>query len=315
MQLNKELIRELNESANSDFAFYLNEVVENLMTQVVNDISQKSPFVNPEKAVFMPVNENYTGSICQLSEYSYIFAVENPQIEFNSKRKKNWWKLVWREFRASWRIGRKKKYKKVKEKDTEKLETLEKYKVGDLRHDIVMGLAQYLSESSVIYEYPNHLTIVGSEDFGSNIRINIYICLFESENYIFKLFKETKNKFFAFSFGNRFVNLQQKVDEVGNSFIDVIKLTNTMFAKNYDRIPNQIVVESLVYNCPNILFDPNDINKTFVNFANYIRLQNPKGIHSICGEDKNIFEDPLVSTTNAQIDYGKIISMLDEFTF
>ncbi|MGN1200807.1 MAG: hypothetical protein ACI4R8_00890 [Candidatus Caccovivens sp.] len=313
MQLNRELIEGLNEGSNSEFAGYLNEVVENLFAQVISDVSTKSPFIRTDKCVLLPVGENYSGAICQLSEYSYILAIENPQMEHNSKLKKNWWKLVWREFRASWRIGRKKKYKKQKSEPT--LETLEKYKISDFRHDVVMNLANYLSESSIIHEYSNSLSVIGKEDFGSNVKINVLICMIDATSGNLKIFKENKNKFYSFSFGNRYRNLEQKKREIGSQFVELIKLFNVVYSKKYDKIPNQILIESLVYNCPKILFDKNDLFKTFVNVVNYVRLKNPKSITSICDEGKNIFEEPLIIDKNSQIEYSKVISMLDNFNY
>ena len=311
-QLNRELIEELNDSNNPEFLDNVNDKIYDLISCVINDISLKSPFIKSDKCFLLPVNELYTGAISQLSEYTYFLGVENPQIELNSKKKSNFWKNLWREFKASWRLGRK-KYKKTKIEVSN--DPITKYNIVDLKHDVVSVIADYLSQSSMVYEYNSHLSIVGIDDFGTNIRINIYVCCYDSHKNVFKLYSQSKNKYFVADFGSRFTNITYKLQKCGQIFIDMIKLINIIYSKNYNKIPNQILVESLLFDCPNVLFDPNDVYKTFVNVANYIRLSNPKSFISICDGKKTIFQDELITKTNSQLEYGKIISMLDNFKY
>ena len=312
--LNRELIENLNESSNENFAETVNGVVYSLVEDVVNEVSLISPFVRSDKCVLVPANEIYLGAFSQLSEYTYFFGIDNAQMEINSKSKSQTIKYLWREFRASWRIGRKKKYKKVKEKERS-IESLQRYSLADLRHDLVMALADRVSETSVITEYSNHISLFGADDFGTGVMINIYICFYDSNTGVFGLPKANKNKLIQVNFGNRFRNLDNKLVECGPMFVNMAKIYNALYSKNYDKVPNQILLESLLYNCPTVLFDENDVYKTFVNVSNYIRLTNPKSFVSICDESKNIFEENLVDSTNAQIDFGKIINMLDRYKY
>ncbi len=311
-QLNRELIEGLNESSNHEFLDNINEMVYDIMDAVLEDISLKTPFVRADKCVLIPVNEIYTGAVSQLSEISYFLGIHNPEIEFNSKRKKNFWKNLWREFRACWRLG-KKKYKKQKNKNV--LLSIDKYKLSDFRHDLVNGTANYLTDSSIIYEYSNHFSMIGSNDFGTNIKINIYVCCYEPNTKTFKLYNQNKNKFFDVNFGKRFENIDAKIERCGDIFVKMIKIFNALFSKNCNRIPHQVLVESLIWNCPDLLFDKNDVYKTFVNIANYIRLADPQSLKSICGNDKHIFEDPIIVENNMHLDFGKIIGMLDAFKY
>lgn len=311
-QLNRELIEELNDSNNPEFLDHVNDKIYDLISCVISDISLKSPFIKPDKCVLMPVNELFTGATSQLSEYTYFLGVENPQIEFNSKRKSNFWKNLWREFKASWRLG-KKKYKKAKM--TVSTDPVDKYNIVDFKHDVVSVIADYLSQSSMVYEYNSHLSIVGIDDFGTNVRINIFVCCYDSHKNIFKLYSQRKNKYFVVDFGSRFTNISYKLKTCGQIYVDMIKLMNIIYSKNYNKIPNQILVESLLFGCPNLLFDADDVYKTFVNVSNYIRLAPPQSFISICDGKKTIFEDELITKNNSQLDYSKIISMLDNFKY
>lgn len=311
-QLNRELIESLNESNNSNFHKQVNEFVYMLMSNVVSDISEKSPFITVERSILQPVNEVYLGAFSQLSEYDFFLGVDNIQIEMNTKTRKNFWKNVWREFRASWRLGRK-KYKKDKKGFFQ--EPVDKYKITDFRHDVVSKAAEYLCETSIIYENSRYISMVGKDDFGTDVKVNIFICIYDSNKKQYKLYNEMKNKYTVVDFGNRFENLDFKINDCGDMFVNMVKIFNALFSKAYNKIPNQILVESLLYNCPNVLFEKNDVYKTFVNVANYIRLVNPRSIISICDGGKSIFEENLITGSSSQIEFGKIINMLDRFKY
>lgn len=313
-QIDRDLIEGLNESSNRHYAENVNSMVYELVANAVRDIGEISPFVNPEKCFLVPANESATGAFSQLSEYDYFLGIDNKQIEFNSKTRKNYWKFIWREFRASWRIGRK-KYKKEKKNVQPKLESVEKYKLSDFRYDLTRKMANYLSETTLLFNTPNGVSIVGKEDFGTNTRINIYVCCYDSKTEVYKMFNEAKNKYFDVCFGTRFELLDRKDKETNGQFVDMLKIFNALFSKNYNKIPNQILLESLLYNVPNKLYYDGDFYRTFVNVSNYLRLSNPKNFVSICSGERNIFEEPLIIKANAQVDFGKIVTMLDNYKY
>lgn len=311
-QINRELIEALNESNNPEFLDNINSKVFNIVENAVEDVSMKSPFIKSEKCYLLPVNEVYTGAIAQLSEYTYFLGIENPQIELNSKKKSNFWKNLWREFKANWRLG-KRKYKP--EKHGPSVTPVTKYDLKSFRHDMANALSEYLDTTSIIYEYPTSLSLVGAEDFGTDIKINIIVCCYDFKKKIFKLYNQRRNKYWVVDFGKRFENISLKTKECGLLFIDMIRIFNALYSKAYSKLPNQILVESLVYNCPKLLFNDNDLYETFVNVANYIRLTKPQSLISICNGDKNIFQEELITKNNAQVEFNKIIGMLDRFQF
>ena len=314
--LNRSLVESLNESTKTEFAKSINEKVYNLVSAAVGDIAEKSPFISAEKCFIVPYNEVATGAIAQQSEYTYFVGIDNPQILVNTRRRKNMLKFIWTEFKASWRIG-KKKYKKKKKGEEENKQLLEfdKYQLKDFKSDLMYNMANYLSESTMLYDMPYNLSIIGSEDFGTGVKINIFVGAYDSETSTFKLYRNSRNKFIDYNFGSRYENLEKKIEWCGPVFVDMIKLINILYSKKYHKAANQIVVESLIYSCPNNLFDPKDIYKSFVNVANHIRLKDPKTILSICDEKTPFLKDKLIVNENAAIEYNKIIRMLDEFKF
>lgn len=313
--LNKDLIEDLNESNNEEFINKTNELVYSLAASVLNDLSEKSPFVRADKCIFQAVNEAFLGTFTQLSEFSYFLGIDNPQIEMNTKRIRNIFKFMWREFKAGFRLGKKKyKRKKKHEETSSTVQPLTKYKLSDMTHDFVQILANYLNETSIIYEYRDHISIIGQDDFGTGVRINIYFCCYDARNDVYKLYKENKNKFLTLSFGSRFDNLNNKIEKCGQQFVDIIKIFNAIYSKTYNKVPNQVLLESLVYNCPNNLFEK-ELYTTFVNVANYISITTPQAMVSICDANKSIFEEPLIIKANHQIQFTRILNMLSNFKY
>lgn len=313
--LTRELVESLNSTTNNQFVESINEKVSNLVSNAINDISEKSPFVRVDKCVFLPVNEASTGAVAQLSQYSYFFGIENPQIATNSTQKKNVWKNFWREFRANWRIGRK-KYKKVKVSNTNlQPADVGKYQLSDLRHDCFKVMMDYLDTSTILTEYPDHISIVGSEDFGTGVKVNIYICCYEEADNVFKLPYKNKNKFFDINFGQRFENIQSKIERCGKVVVDVLQVYNALYSRSYNKIPNQILLEGLIFNCPDRLFDNNDLYKTFVNVSNYIRICDAGEFVSPCDTNVKLFKEPIITRNSSQVDFSKIMAMIDRYKY
>lgn len=315
-QLNRELVEGLIESSNEEYSAHVCDIVNGLMSSAIENIATQSPFVRLDRCVLLPVNEVYTGALTQLSEYDFFLGIDNKQIEFNSKTKKHFWRFAWREFKAAWRLG-KKRYKRLKKANLENrtVEEIEKYKISDFRSDIVRQTAECLSTTSILYEHMRHISIVGKEDFGTGTKINVYIALYDGETNTFKLYNEIKNKYTTIDFGSRFENAEYKTNACGKMYVSMLKILNAMFSHAYNRVPNQILIESLVFNCPSLLFVQNDLFRTFVNVANYITLTNPKDFTSICDPKKNIFEEPLILNSGSQVDFGKVISLLENFKY
>ena len=312
--LDRELVENLNESVNQNFAETLNSVVYNLVETALGEIEQKSPFIKLDKCVMIPVGETYTGAFCQQSDYTYFLGIDNPTIAYNTTKKRNWWKHIWKTFKSYWRIGRKKKKKKKNEQEYVPI-TFEKYQIKDLKADLILKMSNYMQETSVAYEFPNQITLVGPEDFGPGVRVNIVICYYEGKTNTFKLYSASKNKFVDINFGSRFDAIDQKRNEVGEMFVNIAKIINQVFSKSFGYVPNQLIVESLLYSVPNNLYVDDDVYQTFVNVANYIRFKDPRTIPSIANPDKTFLKDKLTSLIGATTDYSRIVGMLDRYKY
>lgn len=312
--LNKDLIEGLHDSTNQEYVDKLNNLVYALVGDVIASLSDKSSFIQEDKVVLVPANELYLQALCSQSEYTYFLGVSNKEIELNSTDKKHFFKNLWKRFKRAWRVTRRKRKKKKKDDEMYDVEStnITKYNIDDLRHDIIFYLSNKVTATSVIYDYEDYISIIGKEDFGSNVKINIYVCMYDDKAEVFKMYNYRKNKFFDVDFNERFRNLDAKVGRCGQSFINLVQVYNSLYAKAYNKVPNQILIESLLFACPDILFT-DDLYQTFINVSNYIRMTDVSSIRSICNNDKSIFQEKLITLKSAQIDFSKLIKLLDRY--
>ena len=310
--LSKDLIEGLRDSTNLEFVNNLNFTVFSLVDQALRDLSNKSSFIQPEKAYFMPVNEIYTGATTSQSAYAYFLGIANTEIELNSTDKKHLFKNFWKRIVRAWKMSKKKKKKKKKiEERSLTVVTKEKYTIDDLRNDFVYYLSNLISTSSIIYEYEDHIMVVGKEDFGTNVKINIYITMYDEKNGVFKMYNGRKNRYYDVDLNERFKNLANKMESCEN-FVNMIKIYNSIYSRAYSKVPNQILIESLVYNCPAVLFE-HDVYQTFLNVSNYIRMIDVDALRSICDNTKSIFKEKLIIDAGAQVEFAKLIRVLDSY--
>ena len=313
--LNKDLIEGLQESTNVENIENLNAMVKELVSEAMQTLSDKSSFIQMNKWIFVPVNELYLSALCSKSEYTYFLGVSNTEIELNSLNKKHYFQNFWKRIVRAWKATRKKKKKKKKEVSEEELVAKRlsaKYTIDDLKSDIIFHLSNFVTPTTIIYDFDNHISIIGKEDFGSNVKINIYVCMFDEKNRVFKLYNGRKNKFYDIDFTQRFSNLANKMESCGKSFQNLVKIFNSLYSRVYNKVPNQILIESLLFNCPDNLF-VNDIYQTFLNVSNYIRLVDVTSLRSICDNTKTIFKEKLVLDSNAQVDFSRLLRILDNY--
>ena len=311
--LNKDLIEGLRDSTNVGFVDNLNYATFALVNQALIDLSNKSSYIQPEKAYLTPVNEIYLHAMASQSEYTYFLGIANTEIEINSLDKKHYFKNLWKRFVRAFKMSRKKKKKKRKDREVTPTVsvTKEKYTIDELKNDFIYYLSNLISTSSIIYEYEDHISIIGKEEFGTNVKINIYITMYDEKNGIFKMYNARKNRYYEVDLNERFKNLDEKINSCEN-FINVVKIYNSLYSKAYNKVPNQILIESLVFNCPDILFE-HDIYQTFLNVSNYIRMTDTDALRSICNNSKSIFKEKLIVDAGAQVEFARLLRVLDNY--
>lgn len=308
--LSRDLIEGLRDSTSIKQIDKTNELVYGLMNEVLTSLAEKSAFIIPGKTVLQPVNEVYLRAICSKSEYNYFLGIQNKEIELNSLTKKHYFKNLWGDIKRAWRFSRKKR-KKQKISEVTKV-TSHNYTIENLKSDIVAEISNYVTASTIIYEYKRYISIVGKDDFGPNVKINIYVCLYDEKTNTYMLYNSKKNRFYNVNFKDRFSNLEEKVTACGENFVNMVKVYNSIYARKYDKLPNQILIESLLCACPDKLY-VSDLYQTFINVSNYIRLTDATNIRSVTDNGKSIFDDNLITDGNSQVDYVYLTRILDSY--
>lgn len=309
--LTRELIESILRSSNLDFVEATEEKVRGLVTMAVEDLSTKVPYVSFNNVILEPVNEALSGGFTDNSKFEYFFGVDNPQLEINSMRN-DFWKRFKDRVVFAWKnrnAGKKKRRRKKDEPEIKPLksETFdpEKYNLNSLAHDLQLTIANYLSATSIVYLEGNRIRIVGKDDFGTNTQIIIYVTLYNNEYY--RYFLSRKKGFLKFDNALRIAAINKKADSVGIAYVDMIKVFNTLYYNINHFMPNQIFIESLLYNCPDELYVENSYD-CFVKILNFLIMADIKDFKSIVNPDKSIFTDPVCGSS--AMGYRKMLDKL-----
>ncbi len=312
--LSKQLIDGIVRNDNTDFVDSVDGKVEQLVRESINDLSKMISYVNTKNVVLQPANELLNGAMTDNSNFVYFLGVDNVQIDLNTRKSAKFWKdLKDRIIYAWYARGSTKRAQKRLKKASEKLDKKQisfdpsKYNIFDLAADLQQTFSKYLTKTSLIYMEGNRLRIVGKEDFGSNTQIIIYITIFDGEK--FKYFRGRKEGYLDLDFSKRINALNEKIEKVGNVYIDLIKVYNVLYFETNNMIPNQIFVESLLWNVPDELFDDSDAYKTFVKIVNFFTIKSIKNFKSIAS-NQPLFNDKVCG--NCAFGHSKLLNKLNE---
>lgn len=311
--ISQKLIESIAKENVGEFAEAVEEKVKIVCSGAVGELALSVPFVSIDKTLLQPVNENFNGAISAESEYIYFLAIDSPQIEINSLQYNDWWKKLKERFVLAWNASKKKKKrKKIKgQKETENPYNFqaEKYNMEKFLSDLQIAISHNLTETSIVYNQGKSLKMIGIDDFGPNTKVIIYPVLLEDDTY--KFFINKRKGFYKINFANREKLVNDKFERVGDNFIKMIKVLNALIRNStraYVR-PNQIYVESLLYNTPDELFIGENIYEVFVKIINYLNFSNISQFKSILNPDMTLNEDKATKTAIAN--FSRVISGLN----
>lgn len=313
--ISRQLIESIAVADNSEFAQEIEQKVNTLVSLAVEDMSHSIPFVSVENCVLQPVTENFSGALTPESEYVYFLGFMSPQIELNCIQYNDSWKKFKERLVFAWNNSKKPKKRKKRKKNEDvssvkeyEYET-EKYNLDSLKDDLQKAFVKNLITTSIVYNNENNLRIIGRDEFGPKTQIYIYPCLLEGDDY--KFFISRKKGFYKVNFLKRAELINEKLERVGYDYITMIKIFNSLFrsTSKYSVMPNQIFIESLLYNVPDELFEGNDIYDNFIKIVNYLNLTDVSEFKSIANPELKINEDKL--TKSNQVAFLKFINSLD----
>ncbi len=313
--ISRKLIESIAEERIDEFAEATENKVTNLCSLAVAELSNIIPFVSLDKTILQPVNETFNGGLSAESEYVYFLGIDSPQIEINCLQYNDWWKKFKERLAFAWKSSKKKKKKKrKKEEDLDANGQIkfdaERYNLDKFIADLQLAMVHNLSETSIVYNESRFLRVIGIDDFGPKTKIFIYPTLYEDGN--FKFFISKRKGFYKINFDNRAKMVSDKFERVGYNFVKMIKIMNALF-RNSSRsyiLPNQIYIESLLYNTPDELFGGEDIYSVFVKIINYLNLSNVSKFKSILNPDITLDKEKAVKSNLVIL--SKILNNINE---
>ena len=311
IKITKGMINSIANKDNSKYVDTINDKVNNLFANAIERLSSQISYISLDSSILQPINELLSGAMNDNSQFSYFLAIDNPQLELNTLNKTNFWNNFKNRLKFAWENRRKrKKKKKKKNEDPSKAVSFDfdptKYSIYDLTKDLQDTLIQYLSETSIVYARDNKLQIVGKEDFGSNVVINIDIVT--NNEMLFKYFNG-KKKFIEIDMQNRFDSLNQNIELKGENFVKMIRIFNLLYFNANKTFANQVFMESILNYCPKELFE-GEIYSCFIKIINYLSIKSLKEIKSVNNPNKTVLTD-IVCGNNAY-GYQKMLNSIME---
>lgn len=315
--ITKQLIESLANKDNSNFVRSVNEKVNNVIALAVEHLASKVSYITLDNVVLQPINETFNDAFVDGSNYVYLLGIENPQLEINTIKKEGFWKGIKKKLIYFWKNRKflkmkKKRFRKKKKEDNSLEEksfaslNQNQYTIFDLTEDLQQSLINFLAESSIVYLNKNALQIIGKEDFGSNVKIMVYLTIIDGQ--IHKQYLNQKQGFININLLNRYRFTGDKHSVVGNNFVKMLKIFNSLYFNINNYLPNQIFVESILCACPDELFEGDDIYKVYLKIVNFLSLKTIRGIKSINDPLKTIHEDKICG--NCGVDFNKMLEEL-----
>lgn len=294
---NQEVIESFAEPCSEEVSTSALEWAENTLTEVIEEIRLKRPVVSVDYTYFL-TGDFFTGATTVNSQIDIYLCLKSPQLELNTmKLVNNRWIAFWKKVKNAWVSSRQEKKKKKKKQAEQELKEIEipinKYSIADFKQELINKLLPYLAQDGYIYVYNTGFKIVSREQIGMDINVFPVIANLDT----FKLYNSFTNKFIEVDFGNRENNIQEKLDEVGEIFIDLIRIYNNLYFNINNLHANQILIESLLYNIPSELFFGYSLYEIFMKTLNYLKNANISTFVSITDKNKKMFQEKLIGET------------------
>lgn len=247
-------------------------------------------------------NELFTGTEIPKSNIDIFLELNAVSLELNYK-KNNEGEIkgrvvdFFKKFATNFKLSSKKekKLKKVEKKlkkDEQRILESDTYDVALFYKDLQLQLAKCAYKSTKICLGKNKITIYGKDEFP--IKINVYPIFLTGTKatlYNIKNKKEVQIAFFE-----RFENVDAMNNLTKNLYKLQVRIFNNLYWNTFNSVPNQILIESLLYNVPLSIYTYN-LYETTVGIINYLKNSTLQEFVSICNTDIKLFDEKLNTAT------------------
>ena len=296
MILDRNYIEQLAFDVNSDAFVFSFEKIKERLEIAISNIMEKNAFITGY--CIEPANEALTGAETVNSTLDLYLELSAPLIEKNlteqSKNKfKFWLKKFFSEFKRNLKLfSKKNKSQKNMLKTERKINQSKNYTIEHLYRDIQIQLSKVHYKTSKIQLFANKIQINDQNEYASDI--NIYPIILS--NGAAKQYVLGKSKAKIINFKARFNNIESMHDVTDNMSLVQLRVLNSIFYKIFNRIPNQVFIESLIYNVPIEMF-ADDVYETTINVFNFLKNSAIQNFVSVCDINTNLFKDEMNTET------------------
>lgn len=309
---NQKVIAEFTNICPKEVAENVSAIAITLVDESIEEIKKHVPIMHGEHD-YIFVDEHHFGTSTVNSELSIFVVFKSHQLEINTKELVNskFEKFKLRLLNALNSMKKtKKRKKKSKQQDNDNkqilIESTKRYSILNLKNDLVKVMLTKIDNQSYIQVMDYYIKLISPNNLG--LSVNIYPVLEESEN-CYKLYNSYKNEFFEVDFKQRDQNFNQKYHDVGVNFLYMIRVFNNLHFSIFNYIPNQILIESLLFNVPNDLYSGFTFYESFIKILNYLSNTNMKNFVSIVDNTKSLAEEILLEQSLATI--NKFLSEIE----
>ncbi len=244
------------------------------------------------------VNECLNDAQLQNSTLDIFMNIKSPQLELALvKLNKNYIKKWFNKLKLAWSSNKKPKKKrwwqrknKTKTDKNDEIKIGEKYDFQAFKKQLMLELAKRFTPKTTIYVSNYGLLVLCSEDLGMDI--NLFICFSNGEKYT--LFNELTMNLTYIEFKDREKNIHTKRLSTNDNFVKALRIFNGLYRNIYSKPLNQILLESVLYNSPDELFE-NNAYDMFIKLINFINVSAMQTFKSITDDETSIIKNNLIS--------------------
>ena len=297
IHLDREYVEQLTTNVNVDAFAVSFDLIKERLNIAMNNLMTKNAFITDYGIEI--ANEVLTGAettYSTLDIYLELNAqlIEKNDIDTKKNSFKNWWARFFDEFKNNLKIfSRKKKSQKQMEKAEKKLDQTKLYTIKHLFRDIQIQLSKVHYNTARIQFFADKIQILDKNDYACEI--NVYPIITNNSG-IAKRYVIGKKEPQILDFKNRFKNIESLHDITNEMSLIQLRLLNSIFYKIFKRSPNQVFVESLIFNVPFELYT-DDVYETAINIFNYFNNSTMQNYTSICDNNKKLFADDMNTET------------------
>lgn len=294
IEVDKSLINSFSEAAKQEV--FLNSFSK--ISAYINESMEKIISNNPHIKTYnlFVANEVFSGTEISGSNLDIFLCLVAKQLELNLIEKKSYRfnnsiKLFLKTFKENFKIFKKRKKSEKKIiKEEKRLSEIsdEKYNIKTFMYDLQIQLCKKLYKTSKIGLSHNKLIIKGKDEFG--LSISIYPVFIDTN--LYKLYNINNGKITKIDFEDRFNNWESFNRKTKTLFKIQVRIFNHLYFNIIKQNPNQIFIESLLYNVPYDFYTTN-IYETTLRIINYLKNSDISKFASICNENVKLFKEPL----------------------